>query len=189
MQFFSCGMWWFRVSTSPAAFLQIWSSDWPASPHPASLGKVGLGVGWRTWKQFSLIFFCFHLFGSLCSFRTSRIWYIPTLYFGNITKDSSLLQGEDPLGAIHLRGCVVTSVESNPDGKNAFLFEREVPTQTPSPHLGILSLQQSLAQFFRHKHGWISVWKPGRNQELFSPNCCPGFLGLGELEWFCECFE
>lgn len=27
--------------------------------------------------------------------------------------------GEDPLGAIHLRGCVVTSVESNPDGKKS----------------------------------------------------------------------
>lgn len=27
--------------------------------------------------------------------------------------------GEDPLGAIHLRGCVVTSVESSPDGKKS----------------------------------------------------------------------
>ncbi|OBS60733.1 hypothetical protein A6R68_08142, partial [Neotoma lepida] len=27
--------------------------------------------------------------------------------------------GEDPLGALHLRGCVVTSVESNPDGKKS----------------------------------------------------------------------
>ncbi|XP_036057594.1 pleckstrin isoform X1 [Onychomys torridus] len=27
--------------------------------------------------------------------------------------------GEDPLGAVHLRGCVVTSVESNPDGKKS----------------------------------------------------------------------
>nr|KAF6430059.1 pleckstrin [Molossus molossus] len=27
--------------------------------------------------------------------------------------------GEDPLGAIHLRGCVVTSVEGNPDGKKS----------------------------------------------------------------------
>lgn len=61
--------------------------------------------------------------------------------------------GEDPLGAIHLRGCVVTSVESNPDGKNEFLFEREVSTQTPSPQLGILSLQQSLTQLSKHKHG------------------------------------
>lgn len=27
--------------------------------------------------------------------------------------------GEDPLGAIHLRGCVVTSVESNTDGRRS----------------------------------------------------------------------
>ncbi|XP_076794211.1 pleckstrin isoform X2 [Arvicanthis niloticus] len=27
--------------------------------------------------------------------------------------------GEDPLGAVHLRGCVVTSVESNPDGRKS----------------------------------------------------------------------
>ncbi|MEJ1274365.1 pleckstrin [Cricetulus griseus] len=39
---------------------------------------------------------------------------------GVIIKQGCLLkQGEDPLGAIHLRGCVVTSVESNHDGKKS----------------------------------------------------------------------
>uniref|UniRef100_A0A673SZD6 Pleckstrin n=1 Tax=Suricata suricatta TaxID=37032 RepID=A0A673SZD6_SURSU len=39
---------------------------------------------------------------------------------GVIIKQGCLLkQGEDPLGAIHLRGCVVTSVESNPDGRKS----------------------------------------------------------------------
>ncbi|XP_028352596.1 pleckstrin isoform X2 [Physeter macrocephalus] len=39
---------------------------------------------------------------------------------GVIIKQGCLLkQGEDPLGVIRLRGCVVTSVESNPDGKKS----------------------------------------------------------------------
>uniref|UniRef100_A0ABI7Z0B6 Pleckstrin n=1 Tax=Felis catus TaxID=9685 RepID=A0ABI7Z0B6_FELCA len=39
---------------------------------------------------------------------------------GVVIKQGCLLkQGEDPLGAIHLRGCVVTSVESNPDGRKS----------------------------------------------------------------------
>lgn len=62
-------------------------------------------------------------------------------FIGNIIKDSSLLQGEDPLGAIHLRGCVVTSVESSSDGKNEFLFERGVSAQASFSHLGIQGQQ------------------------------------------------
>lgn len=57
-------------------------------------------------------------------------------------KDSFLLQGEDPLGAIRLRGCVVTSVESNPDGKNEFWGETGVSLWAPFPHLCTLSQQQ-----------------------------------------------
>lgn len=30
-------------------------------------------------------------------------------------------QGDDPLGAIHLRGCVVTAVEDTPDGKQELI--------------------------------------------------------------------
>lgn len=58
------------------------------------------------------------------------------------------------------------------------------------PHLGILSQQQSITDLINQaKHECISVWKPGRKQELFSPRCCPVSLGLGEEEWLCGWLE
>lgn len=47
----------------------------------------------------------------------------------------------------------MTSVESNPDGKNEFLLERGVSAQASFPHLGVLSQQQSIAHLINQaKH-------------------------------------
>lgn len=92
-----------------------------------------------------------------------------------------LFQGEDPLGAIHLRGCVVTSVESNPDGKKAFLWEGNVSTVLS---LCVYWANQSVT---RHKPASIYCLRTLEGVSgIFFPEELACLLGLGQWGGFVD---
>lgn len=49
---------------------------------------------------------------------------------------SNVFQGEEPLGAIHLRGCVVTAVEDSAEGEHETTISTFTPLEVSGTHSG-----------------------------------------------------